>query len=81
MRLMCDRRLDFATLSADLGLDFQISYNTELASLAPLLADEVVALDDTSLRVTARGTPLLRIVAQHFDAYAAAGDKRHSQAV
>ncbi len=81
MRLMCDRRLDFATLSADLGLDFQISYNTELASFAPLLADEVVALDDTSLRVTARGTPLLRIVAQHFDAYAAAGDKRHSQAV
>jgi oxygen-independent coproporphyrinogen III oxidase len=81
MRLMCDRRLDFARLSADLRLNFKETYAAELASLAPLVADEVVTLSNEALRVTARGTALLRVVARHFDAYAGAGDKRHSQAV
>jgi oxygen-independent coproporphyrinogen III oxidase len=81
MRLMCDRRLDFAQLSTDLGLNFAETYSAELASLAGLAADDVVALSNTALRVTPRGSPLLRVVAQHFDAYAATGGMRHSQAV
>jgi oxygen-independent coproporphyrinogen III oxidase len=81
MRLMCDRRLDFEKLSHDLSIDFRQTYATELASLTPLVNDDVVSLSDTSLHVTPRGTPLLRVVAQHFDAYAATGDTRHSQAV
>jgi oxygen-independent coproporphyrinogen III oxidase len=81
MRLMCDRRLDFARLSADLGINFTEAYSAELASLADLAADEVVTLSNEALRVTPRGSPLLRVVAQHFDAYAVTGGMRHSQAV
>lgn len=81
MRLMCDRHLDFTRLSADLGLDFKETYSSELASLAGLAADEVLTLTNDALRVTSRGAPLLRIIAQHFDAYAVTSEKRHSQAV
>jgi oxygen-independent coproporphyrinogen-3 oxidase len=81
MRLMCDRRLDFARLSSDLGLPFTETYSAELASLANLVADGVVTLSNEALRVTPRGSPLLRVIAQHFDAYAVTGGTRHSQAV
>src|ERR1019366_10149329 len=39
MRLMCDRRLDYAALSKKLGVDFATTYATELAGLADLQVD------------------------------------------
>jgi oxygen-independent coproporphyrinogen III oxidase len=68
MRLMCDRRLNFASLSAALGLRFEEAYAAELASMADLEEDGVVERTATELRVTPRGQPLLRVVAMRFDA-------------
>ncbi|ATC65741.1 oxygen-independent coproporphyrinogen III oxidase [Nibricoccus aquaticus] len=81
MRLMCDRRLDFRRLSADLGIDVRQIYATELASLDDLERDGAVELSETELRVTSRGAPLLRVIAQRFDAYHVPSTGRHSQAI
>jgi oxygen-independent coproporphyrinogen-3 oxidase len=81
MRIMCDRRLDFAALSRELAIDFPQAFARELASLADLEADGIVARTPASLAVTPRGAPLLRMVAMRFDASTAAEPGRHSQTV
>jgi oxygen-independent coproporphyrinogen-3 oxidase len=81
MRLMCDRRLDFAALGAALGLDFATVYAPELASLGDLMADGIVVLTPDALEVTKIGAPLLRVVAMRFDAHFIAAARRHAQAI
>lgn len=81
MRLMCDRRLDFAALGAALGLDFATVYAPELASLGDLMADGIVVLTPDALAVTKIGAPLLRVVAMRFDAHFIAAARRHAQAI
>ncbi len=83
MRLMCDRRLDFAALERDTGIDVSADYARELASLSDLVADGIVELDEEGLRVTALGAPLLRVVAMRFDEHfsPAATGKRHAMSV
>jgi oxygen-independent coproporphyrinogen III oxidase len=68
MRLMCDRRLDFAHLSRLIGVDFVSTYAAELASLADLEADGLLTRDARQLTITPAGAPLLRVVAMRFDA-------------
>ena len=81
MRLMCDRRLDFAALSRTLGLDFAATYAEELASLADLEADGLVELLPNRLNVTPAGGPLLRAIAMRFDAHVLTAVRRHSQVI
>lgn len=81
MRLMCDRRLDFAAVSKELGLDFSTVYARELASLADLQADGLVRATGAGIEVTARGGPLLRVIAMRFDPLFVAGPRRHAQAI
>ncbi|MDR1011235.1 MAG: oxygen-independent coproporphyrinogen III oxidase [Opitutaceae bacterium] len=68
MRIMCNRRIDFAAMSAELGVDFKQTYAAELASMSNLAADGIVRLTSTGLEVTPVGVPLLRLVAMCFDA-------------
>ncbi len=82
MRLMCDRRLDYARMSAELGLDFEKAYAAELATLGDLIADGIVGMDEAGLRVTPAGVPLLRVVAMRFDAtLPAAPALRHAKVI
>jgi len=81
MRLMCDRRLDYAALSQKLGIPFETTFAAELASLADLVADGIVEVGQNRLTVTDKGLPLLRVVAMRFDACTASPAGRHSQAV
>ncbi|HVS51334.1 MAG TPA: oxygen-independent coproporphyrinogen III oxidase [Opitutaceae bacterium] len=81
MRVMCDRRLDFAALSQTLGVDFARTYATELASLADLEADGIVARTPRGFEVTRAGVPLLRVIAMRFDATFSAGATRHSRTI
>lgn len=71
MGLMCRRRLDFASLSAELGLDFAATYAAELASLDDLVADGLVRRLPGRVELTAAGVLLVRIVASRFDAHLA----------
>jgi oxygen-independent coproporphyrinogen-3 oxidase len=90
MRLMCDRRLDYAALSRAIGVDFEIEYREELRSLADLQADGLIAPVASGLEVTGLGVPLLRVIAMHFDAHLSAEPvggaqglqpRRHAQAI
>ena len=75
MRLMCDRRLDFAALSQTIRVDFAERYASELADLA---ADGLVVTSPSAVEVSPSGVPLLRVVAMRFDPNATSGSRRHS---
>ena len=81
MRLMCERRLDFAALSKALGLDFRAVYRAELDSLSDLETDGLVTRTADGVSVTRVGVPLLRVIAMRFDATLSAGPKKHSRAI
>jgi len=79
-RLMCDLEVDLGPLTRRFGRAPE-SLGPELAALAPMAADGLVALDGFRLRVEERGRPLLRSVSAVFDAYLGTGAARHSVAV
>lgn len=81
MRLMCDRRLDFAALSRTLAIDFTQRYAPELASLDDLVADGLVARTAAGLEVTRVGVPLLRVVAMRFDPTLTHRPQQHSKTI
>lgn len=81
MRLMCDRRLDFAVLSEKLGVPFESAFAMEIKSLGDLIDDGILEHVPSGLRVTDKGMPLLRVAAMRFDACTGVPSGRHSQAV
>ena len=82
MAIMCERKLNFATLSLELGIDVETTYANELASLADLEADGIVERTPTGLTVTEAGLPFVRVVAARFDAHLHKGRAAyHSRAV
>ncbi len=81
MRLMCDRRLDFAALSRQLGVEVATRYAKEIASLADLIADGLVRRTTAGIEVTRVGVPLLRVIAMRFDATLTAGALQHSRTI
>jgi len=81
LRLMCDRRLDYAALSRELGLDFTTAYAGELAGLEDLRMDGLVRLTQEGLKVTPAGQPLLRVIAMRFDPLFTGAPGRHAPAI
>jgi oxygen-independent coproporphyrinogen III oxidase len=67
--LMCASRVDFATIDARYGIEFEQHFAAELKALGPLLADRLVDWGERSLQVTRRGRLLMRNVAMVFDPY------------
>lgn len=68
-RLMCDGRIDLARLGREYGLDPDVYFARELASLGNL--DELAAYDRTShtIRTTPMGRLLVRNLCMVFDRY------------
>ncbi|MDR2844971.1 MAG: oxygen-independent coproporphyrinogen III oxidase [Puniceicoccales bacterium] len=81
MRIMCDLELDYASLGERLGVDIPATYGTELARLAPLAADGLVALAPDRLRVLPAGRLFLRNIAMAFDAYLDPAAAHHSRTI
>ncbi len=81
LRLMCDRRLDYADLSRQLGVEFSTAYAAELAELEDLRADGLVRREAGGLAVTPAGQPLLRVIAMRFDPLFTATPGRHAPAI
>ncbi len=69
MRLMCDFRLDFSYFSGKHGRDFPVYFSRELAALAPLIEDGLVALGRDGIEVTPPGRLLVRNICMVFDRY------------
>jgi len=81
MRIMCDRKLDYAKLSRALNVDVAARYAKEIASLDDLEADGLLTRTAEGLTVNPVGLPLLRIIAMRFDAYLKPGSQRHSKTI
>ena len=79
---MCDLSLDFAAMSARLGINFERHFEKELASLAPFAADGLVKPSASGLEVTDSGRLFIRNIAMCFDnTLAPAGERRHSRTI
>ena len=82
MRVMCDLSLDFAAMSAKLGINFEQHFATELASLTDLEADGLVRRVPGGLEVTNIGRLFIRNIAMRFDnTLAPVGERRHSRTI
>ena len=82
MRTMCDLSLDFDAMSQALGIDFERHFAKELASLAPLEADGLVARTSRGLTVTDAGRLFIRNVAMCFDdTLAPLAERTHSKTI
>ena len=81
MRLMCDRRLDYAALSRALDVDFTARYAAEIESVADLVADGLITSTENGIEVTPAGFPLLRVIAMRFDPLFVAGPRQHAPAI
>jgi oxygen-independent coproporphyrinogen-3 oxidase len=81
MRVMCDRGLNYPSLSHELGVDVAQVYAREIASLADLEADGIVRCTPGGFEITRAGMPLLRVVAMRFDQYLSTAPNRHSKTI
>ena len=81
MGLMCERRLNYAELSRELGVDVAVRYAAEIAGLADLEADGLLQRTGEGIDVLPRGAPLLRVIAMRFDATLAPGAGHHSKTI
>ncbi len=73
MRLMCDGKLDYAAMSASLGVDFETYFERELRAVKALEADGLVRPLTGGFGLTDSGRLLIRNVAMCFDGYLAHG--------
>jgi oxygen-independent coproporphyrinogen-3 oxidase len=69
MALMCQGRLDFATLEQAHSIRFAERFADELRALEPLQANGLVERHTTHLEVTALGWFFVRSIASVFDGY------------
>jgi len=82
MRVMCDLSLDYAAMSAKLGINFEQHFANELASLTDLEADGLVRRVPGGLEVTNIGRLFIRNIAMRFDnTLAPVGERRHSRTI
>jgi oxygen-independent coproporphyrinogen-3 oxidase len=67
-RLLCQGRIDFASFDAEFGTAFARDFATELAELARLEADGLLAIDGRGISIPPVGRLLMRVPAMAFDA-------------
>jgi len=81
--LMCQERVDCATIGRRFRIDFKRYFRAELERLQELQADGLTYVRDGSIGITDAGRLLMRNVAMVFDAYAAreVGAKTYSRVI
>ncbi|QZN95610.1 oxygen-independent coproporphyrinogen III oxidase [Symbiopectobacterium purcellii] len=67
--LICNFRLDYATIEADYGIDCRLYFAEDLRLLAPLVQDGLAELHPTGIVVTPKGRLLIRNICMCFDSY------------
>ncbi len=73
--LMCNGKVNTQALARRYGIDFDSYFALELRGLWPLQQDRLVDYRDGLIRATARGRPLLRLIAMCFDRYLRAAEQ------
>ena len=67
--LICNFRLDFASVDAQWDLTFDSYFADDMKLLAPLAKDGLVDVDEKGIQVTPKGRLLIRNICMCFDAY------------
>lgn len=75
--LICQFRVDFATLENRYGMRFTHYFADDIALLAPLASDGLVEITDQSIEVTAKGRLLIRNICMCFDIYLRNKERQH----
>lgn len=78
-RLMCDHRVDLASVCADFGADPDVLL--ESAELRPFIADGLLEQEGTRISVSPHARPLVRSIAAAFDTHLSGRGARHSRAI
>lgn len=73
--LLCHLKIDFAALDQEYGVNSKDYLAESLAELEPMVADELVVIDDVQVRITEKGRLLVRNACMAFDHYL----KQHEQ--
>lgn len=82
MRVMCDLGLDYAEMSARLGIDFETHFHAELEALRSLETDGLIQRKPGGFSVTDIGRLFIRNIAMCFDnTLPPPEQRRHSQTV
>ena len=68
-QIMCHGLVDIQALQVRHGIEFEEYFSPELQRLRPLLADGLVEVTDSHIRLTPSGQLLMRAVAMAFDGY------------
>lgn len=68
-QLICHCRLDFQAIARKFGINPQAHFAEELAQLAPMADDGLLALDDGGIQVHNQGRLLIRRICMVFDQY------------
>ena len=76
--LICQFRLDFATMEQQWGIVFEDYFAEDLRLLRPFIEDGLVSREERRLQVTARGRLLIRNICMCFYRYLRA-DRRKQQ--
>ncbi len=82
--LMCNLYLDIRDVEERFGIDFASTFSSERARLDELVSDGIVEIDESTIRVTARGRIFVRHVGMVFDTYtksSVSGGPRFSRTV
>ena len=82
MRVMCDLALDYASMSRQLGIDFQSHFTAELSTLAPFESDGLVRCSPSGFIITDTGRLFIRNIVMCFDnTLEPTSEQRHSQTI
>jgi len=80
-QLICHFQLDIARLEKDYGIGFHGYFASALPALETLAQDGLLEMDARVIRVTARGSLLIRNICMVFDKYLAGASRRFSKVI
>jgi len=69
IKLMCDFELDFASIEDEFNIDFEAYFGRGLSSLNEMMADNLLFIENRTLKITDMGRLLIRNIAMKFDGY------------
>ena len=69
IKLMCDFELDFASIEDKFNIDFEAYFGLGLSRLNEMMADDLLFIENRTLKITHMGRLLIRNIAMKFDGY------------
>ncbi len=68
-KIMCDFELDFRSVEAIFGIEFDKYFSNALNGMEEFLSDNLIEINDRMIKVTEMGRLLIRNIAMNFDGY------------